>query len=131
MPRSAIVNGALPLTISVAGTDPTPMNTRNAVPMNSAPSRWAREVSSSMGSTPFLECLSTLSNVSRTLQLCFTADKGFCENLDDQATTRGTKGGVRDPVGRPGHPRPDRTAGFAADDADRARHAPVAAGVDR
>ena len=38
MPRSAIVNGALPLTISVAGTEPTPMNTRKAVPMTSAAS---------------------------------------------------------------------------------------------
>ena len=33
MPRSAIVNGALPLTIRVAGTEPTPMKTRNAVPI--------------------------------------------------------------------------------------------------
>jgi hypothetical protein len=39
IPRSAIVNGALPLTIRVAGTAPTPMNTKNAVPMASAPSR--------------------------------------------------------------------------------------------
>ncbi len=38
MPRSAIVNGASPLTINVAGTDPTPMKTRNAVPMASAKS---------------------------------------------------------------------------------------------
>ena len=38
MPRSAIVNGALPLTINVAGTEPTPMNTRKAVPMTSAAS---------------------------------------------------------------------------------------------
>ena len=38
IPRSAIVNGASPLTMSVAGTDPTPMNTRNAVPMASAAS---------------------------------------------------------------------------------------------
>ena len=48
MPRSAIVNGASPLTMSVAGTDPTPMNTRKAVPMASAPKRWNRFVSSSM-----------------------------------------------------------------------------------
>ena len=48
MPRSANVNGALPFTIKVAGTEPTPMNTRKAVPMNSAVSRWAMEVSSSM-----------------------------------------------------------------------------------
>src|SRR6478735_1865678 len=51
-PRSAIVNGALPLTIRVAGTDPTPMNTRNAVPMTSAPRRWKKLVSSSMGLAP-------------------------------------------------------------------------------
>src|SRR4029453_13468639 len=38
MPRSAMVNGALPLRINAAGTEPTPMNTRNAVPMNSATS---------------------------------------------------------------------------------------------
>ena len=48
IPRSAIVNGASPLTIRVAGTDPTPMNTRKAVPMASAPKRWNRLVSSSM-----------------------------------------------------------------------------------
>ena len=35
-PRSAIVNGAFPLTISVAGTAPTPMKTSNAVPSTSA-----------------------------------------------------------------------------------------------
>ena len=52
MPRSAKVNGALPFTIKVAGTEPTPMNTRNAVPMNSAVSRWAMEVSSSMVPLP-------------------------------------------------------------------------------
>jgi hypothetical protein len=38
MPRSAIVNGASPLTMIVAGTDPTPMNTRKAVPNASAAS---------------------------------------------------------------------------------------------
>src|SRR6266566_3926135 len=38
MPRSAMVNGALPLTISVAGTEPTPTKTRNAVPITSASS---------------------------------------------------------------------------------------------
>ena len=48
MPRSAIVNGASPLTISVAGTDPTPMNTRNAVPMASAAKPLDQMVSSSM-----------------------------------------------------------------------------------
>ena len=37
-PRSAIVNGAFPFTISVAGTAPTPMNTSNAVPSTSAAS---------------------------------------------------------------------------------------------
>ena len=37
-PRLAIVKGASPLTISVAGTDPTPTKTRNAVPRNSAAS---------------------------------------------------------------------------------------------
>ncbi len=51
MPRSAIVNGASPLTISVAGTEPTPMNTRNAVPMTSAASFWA-DVGSSMSNLP-------------------------------------------------------------------------------
>src|SRR4029078_2238926 len=35
-PRSAIVNGASPLTIKVAGTAPTPMKTSNAVPSTSA-----------------------------------------------------------------------------------------------
>jgi DNA-binding IclR family transcriptional regulator len=33
-----------------------------------------------------------LSNVSRTLQLCFTTDKGFCENLDAAAEIRRAKG---------------------------------------
>ena len=47
-----MVNGASPFTIRVAGTDPTPMNTKKAVPMASAPSRWTRVVSSSM-SCPF------------------------------------------------------------------------------
>jgi hypothetical protein len=37
-PRSPIVKGASPLTINVAGTEPTPMNTRKAVPMTSAAS---------------------------------------------------------------------------------------------
>ncbi len=37
-PRSAIVNGAFPFTISVAGTAPTPMNTSSAVPSTSAAS---------------------------------------------------------------------------------------------
>ena len=35
-----MVNGASPLTISVAGTEPTPTNTRKAVPMTSAVSFW-------------------------------------------------------------------------------------------
>ena len=35
-----MVNGASPLTIRVAGTEPTPTNTRNAVPMTSAASFW-------------------------------------------------------------------------------------------
>ena len=38
MPRSAIVNGAWPLTMSVAGTEPTPMKTSSAVPSSSAAS---------------------------------------------------------------------------------------------
>ena len=46
MPRSAIVNGASPLTISVAGTDPTPMNTSSAVPSTSASSFCGRVLSS-------------------------------------------------------------------------------------
>ena len=46
MPRSAIVNGASPLTMIVAGTDPTPMNTRKAVPSTSAASFWMIEGSS-------------------------------------------------------------------------------------
>ena len=33
-----MVNGASPLTMSVAGTEPTPTNTRNAVPRTSAAS---------------------------------------------------------------------------------------------
>jgi hypothetical protein len=37
-PRSAMVNGVSPLTIRVAGTDPTPTNTRKAVPNTSAAS---------------------------------------------------------------------------------------------
>ena len=40
IPRSAMVNGASPFTIRVAGTEPTPMNTRKAVPMASAASFW-------------------------------------------------------------------------------------------
>ncbi len=47
-PRSAMVNGASPLTISVAGTEPTPTNTRKAVPMVSAASFWGRD-GSNMG----------------------------------------------------------------------------------
>ncbi len=43
-----MVNGALPFTIKVAGTEPTPMNTKNAVPMASAASFWTVVVSSSM-----------------------------------------------------------------------------------
>ena len=35
-----MVNGASPLTMRVAGTEPTPTNTRNAVPMTSAASFW-------------------------------------------------------------------------------------------
>src|SRR3954468_18637697 len=92
MPRSAMVNGALPFTMSVAGTAPTPMKTRNAVPMNSAASRWVRVFSSSMGPSLDSECLSTLSNVSRTLQLCFTADKVFRENLEAPAEIGRAKG---------------------------------------
>src|SRR3954454_21217705 len=130
MPRSAIVNGASPLTIRVAGTEPTPMKTRNAVPMNSAARRWVRVFSSSMGTSADSECLSTLSNVSRTLQLCFTADKVFCENLEPAAEIGGAKGTKHDPVGRPRDPRVDRPAGFAADDPDRVGDSPVAAGVD-
>ncbi len=61
MPRSAIVNGALPLTIKVAGTDPTPMNTRNAVPMTSAAS-FCHIVFSSMPVT-FRVMRSTFDNV--------------------------------------------------------------------
>ena len=38
IPRSAMVKGASPLTMSVAGTEPTPTKTRNAVPMASADS---------------------------------------------------------------------------------------------
>src|SRR5436190_17595303 len=130
MPRSAIVNGASPLTIRVAGTEPTPMKTRNAVPMNSAARRWVRVFSSSMGTSADSECLSTLSNVSRTLQLCFTADKVFCENLEPPAEIGRAKGDEHDPVGRPRDPRVDRAARLAADDAHRAGDAPVAAGVD-
>src|ERR1700704_2640984 len=46
MPRSAIVNGASPLTMIVAGTDPTPMKTKKAVPSASAASFWVIEGSS-------------------------------------------------------------------------------------
>ena len=46
MPRSAIVNGESPLTMSVAGTDPTPMNTSSAVPSSSASSFWGCVLSS-------------------------------------------------------------------------------------
>ena len=41
-----MVNGALPLTMSVAGTEPTPMNTRKAVPITSAASFWRIDGSS-------------------------------------------------------------------------------------
>src|SRR3954452_13789461 len=51
IPRSAMVNGASPFTIRVAGTEPTPMNTKNAVPRASAPRRWRRLVSSSIART--------------------------------------------------------------------------------
>ena len=54
MPRSAIVNGASPLTMSVAGTDPTPMNTSSAVPSSSASSFWGCVLSSI--EFPFLAC---------------------------------------------------------------------------
>src|SRR4029077_8489102 len=46
MPRSAIVNGASPLTMMVAGTDPTPMKTKKAVPNASAASFWVSDGSS-------------------------------------------------------------------------------------
>jgi hypothetical protein len=46
IPRSAMVNGASPLTMSVAGTAPTPMKTRMAVPNSSAASRCGNEFSS-------------------------------------------------------------------------------------
>jgi hypothetical protein len=41
-PSWAMVNGASPLTISVAGTEPTPMNTRVAVPSVSASRTWEK-----------------------------------------------------------------------------------------
>ena len=50
-PRSAIVNGESPFTISVAGTEPTPTNTRNAVPRTSAIS-FCTVVGSSMCTLP-------------------------------------------------------------------------------
>jgi hypothetical protein len=46
MPRSAMVNGASPFTMIVAGTDPTPTKTRNAVPSASAASFWVSDGSS-------------------------------------------------------------------------------------
>ena len=67
-----MVNGASPFTIRVAGTDPTPMNTRKAVPMASAPRRWIRLVSSSMRPTPSTtvsELSSVMSNVFGTVHL--------------------------------------------------------------
>jgi hypothetical protein len=49
-PRSAMVKGVSPFTIRAAGTEPTPTNTRNAVPMTSAASFWTC-VGSSMGTS--------------------------------------------------------------------------------
>ena len=70
MPRSAIVNGASPLTMIVAGTDPTPMNTRKAVPNASAASFWVIEGSSitvllRSGSKPAAVWWSTISDYIR------------------------------------------------------------------
>ena len=59
---------------NIAGTAPTPMKTRKAVPMASAPSRWNRFVSSSMP-CPFVcrsrdsESRSVLSNMMGTVPL--------------------------------------------------------------
>src|SRR3954452_1709882 len=45
-----------------------------------------------MGPSSGYECLSTMSNVSRTLQLCFTADKVFSKNLEAAAEIGRAKG---------------------------------------
>jgi hypothetical protein len=56
IPRSAMVKGADPLTMSVAGTEPTPTNTRKAVPIVSAASFWIMLGSST--ETSSFECRS-------------------------------------------------------------------------
>src|SRR4051812_38745424 len=45
-----------------------------------------------MWASPVCECLSTLSNASRTLQLCFTTDKAFLENLEPATEIGAAKG---------------------------------------
>src|ERR1051325_5088155 len=47
-PSSAIVKGAVPPRIRVAGTEPTPMNTSTAVPISSARSFWGYVFSDKM-----------------------------------------------------------------------------------
>src|SRR3954447_528478 len=107
MPTAAIVNGALPFTMRVAGTDPTPTNTRNAVPMTSAVSFWARRGSSM--STSAIERHSTMSNLTGKLRPQ--------ETLGKPAMRRPGKGAKRDdPVGRPGPAHPHRPAGRAPDE---------------
>src|SRR4051794_28315703 len=93
IPRSAIVNGASPLTMIVAGTDPTPTNTRNAVPTTSAASFWMIDGSSMVLSlesgdrclVDYLGSHSTLSNVIWTIRLCFEGHKGECGHFRREA----------------------------------------------
>src|SRR4051812_10876905 len=152
MPRSAIVNGASPLTISVAGTDPTPTNTRSAVPMNSAPSFWA-SVGSSMGTSRIgarygagehetawhetghrAELHSTMSNPTRKLRPGFAVNKyaaETCRNSSGALPHIRTQGAsTDDPVSRSLAADPDRAPGCPPDESRRDRERPAPATVD-
>src|SRR6187431_3230722 len=72
-PRSAPVKGVSPRTSASAGTEPTPTNTRKAVPRNSAASFCHSLFSSSMKFSFELgdvEQLSTMSNMIRRTRSC-------------------------------------------------------------
>ena len=82
------MNGASPLTMIVAGTDPTPMKTRKAVPKASRASFWVRErlvhdVSPEIWVeagcrlvVDYLGYHSIMSNVIWNIRLCFGHHKG-------------------------------------------------------
>ena len=100
MPRSAIVNGASPLTIRVAGTDPTPMNTRNAVPMTSAASRWSSDGLVEHGLVPSVPSMSlrTTFDIVECDADSYTCDslmrKSFRRNFPCQLPARAERGGI-------------------------------------